>query len=464
MFTPPLTLTGAASRPRPFSARLQRFARVLPHRVRSAPSQRRTAKHTSLTDRWAQLYASARTLGLHTAQAMQHRWQAPPQPEVAERAAQLLAAASINSRDANASEPTRLHAAFGYFGDFCAYLPGRDMFMRPRFRGDLDAEAYNEATFSMFAQFLRDAVAPPLRSNTIGGHVSTIKTFIERELSRTLLPPSRDQKILPRLLKHFRAGDGPGTRKLRLAFRGRHLKALASIGHHRLDQSTYEGQLNWAILLVGHNFLCRGGELGRPEGSAFKPESGMLVISDRCVQFGTVTREGVTHAAAVVWLMSIKDGARRQKPMPMLLLKRGDSLCAYTALLRLLHTRRARTPPAEWHLAPLFAAADGTAIDTAYVRDLVRDMAAALGLPRGLFGSTSLRIGGATDLYDLYHAGGERLIKERGRWRSDIAEIYQRASASLHLHASATMADAAGLDLESFALGWRRDHWAQPSR
>ena len=120
-------------------------------------------------------------------------------------------------------------------------------------------------------------------------------------------------------------------------------------------------------------------------------------------------------------------------------------------------------PLHEYATAPLFAEPSGKAVTTAYARELIRGMAGLIGLPRGLFGSSSLRIGGATDLHDLFGADGERLIRERGRWHSDVATAYQRTSASLHLMASTVIADAAGVDLESFTLGWRMDYWAQPA-
>ena len=136
-------------------------------------------------------------------------------------------------------------------------------------------------------------------------------------------------------------------------------------------------------------------------------------------------------------------------------------LCAYAALARLIRARRLVVPAADWPSAPLFAGANGRAIHTGYVRELVRLAARLLGLPPLLFGGSSPRIGGATDLYFVYGADGARLIQERGRWHSDVAFIYQRASASRHLSASASMVEAQGIDLESFALGWSLKPYAQ---
>jgi hypothetical protein len=48
-------------------------------------------------------------------------------------------------------------------------------------------------------------------------------------------------------------------------------------------------------------------------------------------------------------------------------------------------------------------------------------------------------MGGSTDCKELTGEAGKALIKRRGRWASDVAEIYQRELASSHFpQASAT--------------------------
>ena len=51
-------------------------------------------------------------------------------------------------------------------------------------------------------------------------------------------------------------------------------------------------------------------------------------------------------------------------------------------------------------------------------------------------------------------ADATRLIKQRGRWCSDIQAIYERALASEHLSGSAAVGDTGGADLESLCPGW----------
>eukprot|EP00965_Chrysotila_dentata_P114932 3798831-Pleurochrysis_carterae.AAC.1 len=81
-------------------------------------------------------------------------------------------------------------------------------------------------------------------------------------------------------------------------------------------------------------------------------------------------------------------------------------------------------------------------------------MASAIGLDPADFGGKCWRIGEATDLRDLKGEGGRALIKQRGRWQSDVAQVYQRAIVDAQLEASAGIGDASGVELEALRLGW----------
>ena len=76
--------------------------------------------------------------------------------------------------------------------------------------------------------------------------------------------------------------------------------------------------------------------------------------------------------------------------------------------------------------APLFLRADGQAYETKDVDALGSRMAAAAGIPATAVGGKLWRIGGTTDLWEAL--GMERSkdhIKRRGRWKTDIWEVYQ---------------------------------------
>ena len=99
-------------------------------------------------------------------------------------------------------------------------------------------------------------------------------------------------------------------------------------------------------------------------------------------------------------------------------------------------------------------------VKTKDIRVDVRIIATLAGLDPSQFGASSLRIGGAEDIYDTLAEQADPIIKERGRWWTDIHRIYQRASASRHMRVSALMGSADGISLEALAPAG----WALPAR
>jgi hypothetical protein len=86
---------------------------------------------------------------------------------------------------------------------------------------------------------------------------------------------------------------------------------------------------------------------------------------------------------------------------------------------------------------------------------LARRFAVELGIASADVGAKAFRIGGAADMQ--VYAGcetGAKLIKQRGRWSSHTAEVYQRALAGAHLDASAGIGDPEGRELEALVDGW----------
>eukprot|EP00965_Chrysotila_dentata_P182606 6029566-Pleurochrysis_carterae.AAC.1 len=55
---------------------------------------------------------------------------------------------------------------------------------------------------------------------------------------------------------------------------------------------------------------------------------------------------------------------------------------------------------------------------------------------------------------DILGDGGAAAVQQRGRWATNIAQIYQRAVVDGQLRSSAGMADATGVDLEALCAGW----------
>ena len=81
-------------------------------------------------------------------------------------------------------------------------------------------------------------------------------------------------------------------------------------------------------------------------------------------------------------------------------------------------------------------------------------MAEAAGLPVDTIAGRLWRIGGATDLRDTMGMAGAAMIKERGRWASDVAFIYARALVGQQMDAAAGMANAQDTSVEMAVPGW----------
>ena len=141
------------------------------------------------------------------------------------------------------------------------------------------------------------------------------------------------------------------------------------------------------------------------------------------------------------------------------------AMCVYDAIVLAWTAAAGAPPPPEGRTRdpllrdrPFFFGRRGNVWNTDDTRELARRFAVALGLDPSEFGGKSFRIGGATDWRDVFGADAERIITQRGRWHSDIGQIYQRALAGAHMHGSAAVGDARGADLESLCRGW-----SQPS-
>ena len=83
-------------------------------------------------------------------------------------------------------------------------------------------------------------------------------------------------------------------------------------------------------------------------------------------------------------------------------------------------------------------------------------MGAMLGFPPEEMGGKFARIGGATDMREWIGDNSQSLIRERGRWASDVAAIYQRALLKSHLRASVGVGGLTipSRDMEALVKGW----------
>ena len=102
-------------------------------------------------------------------------------------------------------------------------------------------------------------------------------------------------------------------------------------------------------------------------------------------------------------------------------------------------------------------------ITTAWMRQFVADDCALLGLDPTEYFANAWRVGGASDLIDapqhiasLTIEGATKLIKARGRWWTDIYDIYARWSMHQQASVSLALSAADGVAVEDAATGWRQ--------
>ena len=137
-----------------------------------------------------------------------------------------------------------------------------------------------------------------------------------------------------------------------------------------------------------------------------------------------------------------------------------DALDVYDALVRTWRDRCDGVPVTERTFGrrsstPFFVREDGTAWTTADSQALAQEYGAKIGIAAADLGGKAFRIAGATDLRLSAGDGSQRTIRQRGRWGSDVAEVYQRALVGEHLDASFAMGAAShSRDMEELCEGW----------
>ena len=278
------------------------------------------------------------------------------------------------------------------------------------------------------------------------------------------------------------AGDGkttkrkeppPGERSLSTGIRAVHFTAAAASG---FDRSSARGELEWCAGIGSHNLLLRGGELGVPDNARREPRR---ILRGRHLSWRTGNRASKRRLWLLVWVIPIKDPAGNHKGYPTPVARRhdgplgADPLCAYDAFA-LVWWRMAGSggpfpvdavggPEDGWWLRtrggpclelPIFTCPSGEVWTTEDSRKLYKRIAVAAGLDPASVGGKAARIGGSTDAKDCTGEAGKAIIKRRGRWASDIAEVYQRELLGEQLDLSAALGAAVGEDLESLCEGW----------
>ena len=249
--------------------------------------------------------------------------------------------------------------------------------------------------FAVYLLSLRNA----MQASTALNYCSLVRNHLAALIGVPLSSRSVRWRRLAKALKKAHTRERREGRPLRIS----HLRT--GLQHH-LGRTDPEGVNQWATLACGVHLLARPKELCNLRRShlSFKwdPAHGWY---------------------AVILLSPLKKGPE-QKPVPILIASGdGSGADAYLALRRLAHF-----DPVPDRLAattPLFRAS-GRPLSVPVISGWVKAIARSLGQVPELFSARSLRIGGATELHAV--GADEFTISLLGRWASDCAKLYARAS------------------------------------
>ena len=386
----------------------------------------------------------------------------------------------IRQRVAQSTEPESLAYSLGWYRIYRAAFPHRIAFYPlTGGAGDVAASQHNEETIMEVGELMRlygsvkaGQRGKTLSAKTIGAVQSTLRAFRAREAGHALQLPIVQVRNV-RLLKDMRREDGPVEQRARReGFRARHFTEAHSGG---LERTSPHGRLRWGVLHFCHNCVARGASAGTPQrNSRWDPARG-LVCTD--VSPVAASRTGTGMPGFTMLVFPGKDCRREHVKRPIPVSARssspdvGDPLDAYVAVAAVYDMMLVEVPPERRHHTPFFrrvgascrvcdgldpaSTAHTCQLATSDVAGMIGDARAAAGYSRdGHEQAHEARIGGATDVYEVYGYEGRHILERRGRWGKDIAYIYARVSASRMFQASADMSSATGAALEDLAPEW----------
>tara|TARA_B110001452_G_scaffold26674_1_gene20927 strand:+ start:4643 stop:5719 length:1077 start_codon:yes stop_codon:yes gene_type:complete len=342
---------------------------------------------------------------------------------------------------------------------------------------DIRGQMWNAETLELFAEFVRSSAprgrvrGDSVSADAISGYVSAVRLYRSRE-ARYPVAPTSLLETLRLVVTSMRKEDGPrGQRGRSLGVRAQTLAAAATV----LDRTSVDGAVEWAAAVTAHNAILRGGEVGVPDGA--EPDEARI-ITWRSIAWQAPRAESAWRPWLILRVVPIKDprGSRSAYPIPIPRRHDGafgtDPLCPYDALALAWWLRAgprgapfpvtaAGRPEPGWEQQarprqlgfPFFADAAGLPFDTSRVRDIARRVAVAGGVDAATahaeVGGKAFRIGGATDWREEGGEPGAGIVKQRGRWDSDVANIYQRPLLAAQLAVAAAVGGARGTDLEA---------------
>ena len=309
----------------------------------------------------------------------------------------------------------------------------------------------NEWTFILFIEYLLHApstkTGKPVRVNTIVSYVSLVKGFLAHQYGFDLID---EGPRLRRIIKELRENDPTaGMRKKRRAWRKRHFEKLVSRHPQVLgDAADLDAVNEYAAVCTAWHVLARGGEMTNGATSGWSaqrdPTRADLTFHE--------SRQGERYAVLMLRPLKKKGQALQPKVPQFIAEHDGGASDAYAALARL--ARHDPVPRAQRVTTPLFSIRKGPAgrqarpMKVGDMRATVQRYAQLIGQGTAAqWGAHSPRIGGATDLAATDKCS-PALLAAKGRWASDIGNIYARMTRKSQLAASRLMQTARGRDLE----------------
>lgn len=396
----------------------------------------------------------------------------------------------------------RMETMMRWLGGFMEHARLGPKYDRPLFVPalSLEGQVRNRLVLDCFGRWIRQstplssrggASGAPVSGDTISSYVGSLRLLRCREARYDIAPESVDMSAS--LGYKDMAKSDPhsgGQRKLRRALRHSMFVLAAQRG---FDRHTQRGAVRWS---AGHsmtNLVLRGGEGGCQDGADITD----IAVYRRVLRFSSFKfMSPVASMPLRLWAMveviPIKDPKCNFRPFPTPLVRCHDGAygdrpdCPYDALVAAWWARRAlptealpldafgRPADGWWRCeaarrqAPgcadsdFFYQIDGRVWRTADSRELAREIA-ALANPEAdasEWGASSFRSGGATDLLSRHGAADARArLDRRGRWGTDIGDIYARTTAAAEMQSSLDISLAVDEDLETVARGW-----VQPAR
>ena len=396
------------------------------------------------------------------------RWLGTPSETERQMAHSLLREADWDALHAYApSWVSKMKTALHWLGLFRRACPTIVLF-KPLLGPQSENAIHTQEVWAMFGRFmrshgsLRDGQQGEVsRSDHVVAVIGTLRAYRQLGARYSLMQP-RYNVFMRRVQKRWRYEDGPRLeRKLMLGLRAPHFLQLDAMGW---DRTSTMGVYDHALASTSKAVCARGGEPGTVDGKPWMAARG-VTVADAADWISAEVGKNKGLPWMRIWWYPIKDQVGNREKVPIPISKRThapsgtDPACPYDALWAWFAVRSRQVPREEWGEQPLFLhPVTGKVPNTTYMSKLAKRMGALFGIDPSALGGKTWRIAGATDIYHSLGEHAERILKERGRWKSDIAYIYARVSEGAHLDASRRMSGVRSSDVEA-STGW-----TQPAR